>query len=66
MPLPATPLMYRINAAVTTLGLSRATIYRLVKQGELELVKLSTNASAIPADSLHAYLARCQPAKREG
>jgi excisionase family DNA binding protein len=63
--MPNTPLIFRINAAAASLGLSRATIYRLAQRGELELVKLSPNTSGIPADSLHAYLARCTQATEE-
>ena len=48
-------LAYRINPAAALLGLSRATIYRLIHAGELDLVKLSERASGIPRESLGRY-----------
>lgn len=50
------PLIYRINAATEKLGVSRNTIYRLVKAGELVLVKISIRASGITAESIDAFL----------
>lgn len=51
-------ITYRVNVAAAKLGVSRATIYRLVDGGELTLVKLSKRASGITASSLNAHLAR--------
>lgn len=51
------PLAYRVNAACDLLGVTRTTIYRWVKQGELTLVKLGPNASGISRASLEAWAA---------
>lgn len=40
------------------LGVSRSTIYRLVHNGELELVKIGKRSSGITATSLHAMIER--------
>jgi excisionase family DNA binding protein len=50
------PLIYRVAAVTQKLGVSRATVYRLVERGELKLVKISTRASGITADSLRAFV----------
>ncbi|WP_369691507.1 helix-turn-helix transcriptional regulator, partial [Castellaniella caeni] len=56
---PATrALLYRINVAEAKLGVSRSTIYRLVHDGELELVKIGKRSSGITATSLHAMIER--------
>jgi len=52
---PTKRLAERINPAAQLLGLSRATIYRLIKAGELDLVKLSERASGITRASLARY-----------
>lgn len=50
-------LIYRIREAMETLGVSRTTIYRLVKRGELSLIKIgSTRSSGITAASLNAMI----------
>lgn len=49
-------VVYRINVAQAKLGVSRATIYRMVAAGTLELVKVSTRASAITAASIKALI----------
>lgn len=56
--LPGNALLYRIPIAETKLGVSRSTIYRLVNEGELELVKISKRSSGITAASLHALIER--------
>lgn len=43
---------YRIPEVMELLGLSQTTIYRMVSDGRLKLVKVGKRASAIPADSL--------------
>lgn len=54
------PLAYQINHAAAKLDVSRATIYRLVKDKHLTLVKVGKRASRITAQSIHDYLAsRC-------
>lgn len=57
------PLVYRINVAMAQLGVSRTTIYRMVKAGSLELVKISVRASGITATSITAHLAQNKPAE---
>lgn len=51
-------LIYRINEVVRMLSVSRATVYRLVKAGQLKLVKIGTSASGITAESLEQHLRR--------
>lgn len=50
------PLLYRINVAEAKLGVSRATIYRLAKEGTLELVKIGKRSSGITAASINAMI----------
>ncbi len=50
------PLLYRINVAEAKLGVSRATIYRLAKEGTLELVKIGKRSSGITAASIAAMI----------
>lgn len=57
------PLVYRINVAMAQLGVSRTTIYRMVKAGSLHLVKISKRASGITATSITAHLAQNKPAE---
>ena len=52
------PLIYRINAAVQQMGISRATLYRMVKAGDLDLVKISIRASGITRESINRHLSR--------
>ena len=56
-------LLYRINVAEAKLGVSRSTIYRLVKEGELELVKIGKRSSGITADSINAMIERNKAAR---
>lgn len=51
-------LLYRIQTAEIKLGVSRSTIYRLVNEGELELIKIGKRSSGITAASLHALIER--------
>jgi excisionase family DNA binding protein len=48
----------RVNVAMSRLGISRSTLYRLVNAGELELIKVGRRASGVTSDSLAAYLDR--------
>ncbi|NYT36635.1 DNA-binding protein [Allopusillimonas soli] len=50
--------IYRVNVAAAKLGVSRATIYRLVKAHELDLVKIGRRSSGITAASIQALLER--------
>lgn len=56
-------LVYRIAIAAEKLSVSRKTIYRLVKAGELELVKISARASGITAASITAHLEKGKAVK---
>jgi excisionase family DNA binding protein len=49
--------LHRIKNAAIMLGVSKPTIYRLVRAGELTLVKLGRRASAITDDSLSEFIA---------
>lgn len=49
------PLAYRVDNAKHLLNLSKNTIYRLVKSGDLDLVKLGPRASAITRESIVRY-----------
>lgn len=51
------PLAYQINRAAEKLDVSRSTIYRLVNDKHLTLVKVGKRASRITAQSIHDYLA---------
>ncbi|MFZ6690263.1 helix-turn-helix transcriptional regulator [Undibacterium sp. SXout20W] len=50
------PIIYRINDAMRQMGISRATIYRLVKAEKLDLVKISIRASGITSESINRHL----------
>src|SRR3546814_4877918 len=49
-------LLYRINVAEAKLGVSRSTIYRLVKEGKQDLVKIGKRSSGITASSIFAMI----------
>jgi len=51
-------LLYRIHIAEAKLGVSRSTIYRLVNEGQLVLIKIGKRSSGITAASLHALIER--------
>lgn len=51
-----TPLLYRISSVMELLEISHATVYRMVANGELELIKLSTRASRITSASVARVL----------
>lgn len=52
-------LIYRVHEAAEALGVSRVTVYRLVKRGELRLIKIgSTTSSGITAASINAMIDR--------
>ncbi len=53
-----TAITYRVNVAEAKLGVSKSTIYRLAKEGELVLVKIGKRSSGITADSLLALIER--------
>ena len=43
------PLLYKISSVMELLQVSHATVYRMVANGELKLVKLSSRASRMTA-----------------
>ncbi|KAB0584778.1 helix-turn-helix domain-containing protein [Pseudomonas aeruginosa] len=56
-------LTYRVNVAAAKLGVSRSTIYRMIKDGDLELVKIRKRASGVTAESLHTALEQRKAAR---
>ncbi len=52
----AFPMVYRINVAMAHLGVSRTQIYRLVKAGKLDLVKLGPKSSGITSESVRRFV----------
>ena len=56
-------VLYRINVVEAKLGVSRSTIYRLVKDGQLELVKIGKRSSGVTADSINAMIERNRAAR---
>jgi excisionase family DNA binding protein len=52
---PERPLGYSIDKAVAASGLSRATIYRLIGEGQLKATKIGSR-TVIPASSLLALI----------
>jgi len=51
-------LLYRIHTAEAKLGVSRSTIYRLVNDGQLVLIKIGKRSSGITVASVHALIER--------
>lgn len=47
---------YRVSEVVQLLGVSQTTVYRMVTEGRLTLVKVGKRASAVPADSLREFM----------
>lgn len=58
------PLLCKITSAMTQLAVSRATIYRMVATGQLDLVRISTHSSRITSDSIQRLI-RQQALPRE-
>jgi excisionase family DNA binding protein len=58
--------LHRVNAAARMLDVSRPTIYRLVRAGELTLVKIGKRASAITEDSLREFIAAHSRLEEDG
>jgi excisionase family DNA binding protein len=46
---------YRISEATSTFGLSKTTLYKLIKSGQLRSVKVA-GCRVIPADAIEALL----------
>lgn len=56
MNMSALPKLHRINEAAAALGVSRATIYRMAKEGKIVRVQIGENSSRITDDSIRAFL----------
>ena len=54
------PTLLRVNDVCRMLGLSRASVYRLVDAGELAIVTIGpgTKSRRITAQSVYAYVAK--------
>ncbi|MFY4005979.1 helix-turn-helix domain-containing protein [Achromobacter denitrificans] len=55
-------MLYRLREAEEALGLSRTMVYRLVKRGELEQVKIG-DATRITVESVQALIERSKQKK---
>jgi excisionase family DNA binding protein len=54
--MPVHPISVRIPVAVQLIGVSRSRIYELIRDGEIETVKIGTT-TLIPMDSLERLIA---------
>ncbi|MCR4339628.1 MAG: helix-turn-helix domain-containing protein [Gemmatimonadaceae bacterium] len=59
------PILLRITEACTALGCSRAMLYRLISDGQIQVVHIGS-AVRIPVASLDAYVARLVEAEAPG
>lgn len=50
--------LYRVADVMRRLGVCRATVYRLIREGRLELVKIGARASGVTGKSLIALIER--------
>lgn len=57
------PLLYKISSAMAKLEVSRATIYRMVERGELDLIKISVGASRITSASVARLISKDKPSR---
>ncbi|WP_264165083.1 helix-turn-helix transcriptional regulator [Burkholderia orbicola] len=58
-PAPTPPVkLYRVAEVSKMLGVCRATVYNLVRDGKLTLVKIGKRSSGITAASLDALVSR--------
>lgn len=58
-PAPTSPVkLYRVAEVSKMLGVCRATVYNLVRDGKLTLVKIGKRSSGITSDSLAALVSR--------
>ncbi|ARL48190.1 DNA-binding protein [Burkholderia pseudomallei] len=55
---PAPVKLYRVAEVSKMLGVCRATVYNLVRDGKLTLVKIGKRSSGITSDSLAALVSR--------
>lgn len=47
------PLVYRLGQAADLLGISKVSVWRRIKDGSLEGVKLGPRAAGVTAESVH-------------
>lgn len=57
---PAKQLIFPINETGHLLATSRSSVYRLVREGHLQLVKVGLRRSAITRDSILKFAASLQ------
>lgn len=50
------PQLVRPKQACTLLSISKSSLYRLINDDKLQLVKISERASAVPLESIENYL----------
>lgn len=56
---PAEPIAYRVNDFCQAIGLSRTTVYDLIKGERLRVIKIA-GRTLIPASEAHRLLAEAQ------
>jgi excisionase family DNA binding protein len=49
-------LLYSVDEVARMLGLSRATVYRMVRAGDIKCIKLSKKRVAIPVGVINSIL----------
>ncbi|MBJ9693662.1 helix-turn-helix domain-containing protein [Burkholderia cenocepacia] len=57
--------LYRIAEASKTLGVSRSTVYRLMRDSKLELVKIGARSSGVTGKSLIALIEQNRPTSQQ-
>ena len=55
-PAPPVPLLLTVEAAALRLGIGRTAMYALVKNGDVESIRIG-HLRRIPVDALHAFIA---------
>lgn len=58
--LPTEKLAFRIGDACLAIGISRTSLYKLVKAGELKLIRIA-GRSLVPASELHRLISVVEP-----
>lgn len=59
---PTSPKRYRVKSAMGQLGVSKATVYRMVADGKLKLAKIGKHASGITAESIEQLVGQSRSA----
>lgn len=61
------PRLLRVPEAAAHLGLAPRTVWALIAQGRIEVIRLGARATRIPADAVTRFIeARRQPTNRGG